>query len=340
MHIPKFGRIALVVATLMAAIAWLPAANAAPAGNLFAAEVDISERTKEAKRDATRRALAEVMIKVSGSRTIAREGNARVLLESAESYVQQFRYTPNGTILLGFDGRKLLNEMRVAGLPVWGSDRPATLMWLAVDYGNGDRQLITADNQGEVRREIETLAASRGIPLVWPLYDSTDRAMVQVADVWGGFDDNIIEASERYGTEAVLVARVARGASGPMYGSWELSIEGVDTNWRGGFGQSINRLADYYAERLSVTRSSGPASRLAMSITGLGNAAAYADAISSVEKLGMVDRLQVVQVNADQVVLDLTVRGDASQLKRALGLNRVLAPDADSSGTLAYRYTR
>ncbi len=340
MHILSTGRAFVLVIAALFCTAWSPTSKAATAGNLFAAEVKISERTKAAKLEATRRALAEVMVKVSGSRSIAREANARILLESAESYVQQFRYTPNGTILLGFDGRKLQNEMRVAGLPVWGSDRPATLMWLAIDYGNGDRRLLTADDQGEIRTEIETLAASRGIPLVWPLYDSTDRALVEVADVWGGFDENIIAASERYGTEAVLVARVSRGASGPMYGSWALSIEGVDTDWRGGFGQSIHRLADYYAERLSVSSSSGPASRLAMSISGLTSAGAYAEAISTVERLGMVDRVQVVQVNASLVVLELTLRGDASQLSRALGLSRLLVPDTDSSGMLAYRYAR
>lgn len=276
LHILRTGPgFVLFIAALLCA-AWSPTVNAAPAGNLFAAEVEISERTKEAKLDATQRALAEVLVKVSGSRLITREANAQVLLESAESYVQQFRYTPNGTILLGFDGRKLQNEMRVAGLPVWGSDRPATLMWLAIDYGNGDRRLLTADDQGEIRTELETLAASRGIPLVWPLYDSTDRALVEVADIWGGFDDNIFDASERYGTEAVLVARVASGASGPMYGTWALSIEGVDTEWRGGFGQSINRLADYYAERLSVISSSGPVSQLVINISGLTNAGAYA----------------------------------------------------------------
>lgn len=63
-------------------------------------------------------------------------------------------------------------------------------------------------------------------------------------------------------------------------------------------------------------------------------------AISTIERLGMVNRVQVVQVIENQVVLELTLRGDASQLSRALGLSRVLKSDADGSSTHAYRYAR
>jgi hypothetical protein len=50
--------------------------------------------------------------------------------------------------------------------------------------------------------------------------------------------------------------------------------------------------------------------------------------------------VQVVQVIDNQVLLELTLRGDAAQLSRALGLSRVLMPDPDGGATLAYRYAR
>ncbi len=340
MHNPHTLRGPVFLVAALICVVVLPASYAAPAGNLFAAEVPIAERTREGKKDATQRALAEVLIKISGSRTVASLQGAQIVLEAASSYVQQFRYTTNGTMLVGFDGRKLQNEMRVAGLPVWSADRPATLVWLAVDNGNGDRQLLAADDQGDIRNEIEALAASRGIPLIWPLYDSIDRSVVEVADVWGGFAENILNASRRYGTEAVLVARVSRGLSGPFYGTWELNIEGDSTNWRGGFAQSVNRLADFYADRLSVSGTAKPATRLPMSIDGLTSAGAYAEAISTVEKLSVVERVEVIQVHGAQVILELTLRGDSNQVSRALGLSRTLEPAPGNPGMLAYRYAR
>ncbi|MEM7083610.1 MAG: DUF2066 domain-containing protein [Pseudomonadota bacterium] len=316
------------------------ASVAAPAGNLFAAEVPISERTQDAQKAAMRQALAVVMVKVSGSRSIARQANAQLILDDAQGFVQQYRYTPNNTLLVAFDGRKLQADMRTAGLPVWGADRPATLVWLAIDRGDGERQLMSAADQGEIRTEIETLAAARGIPLVWPLYDSTDRAQVEVADVWGGFTDNIVEASRRYGTEAVLVARMSQGASGSLYGTWALNLEGEADNWRGNFENSINRLADFYAQRLAVSAADGPATRVPMTISNLTSATAYAEAINTVQKLSAVERIDVVQVMGDRVVLELSLRGDANQVSRALGLSRSLRPDPDSAGTLAYRFGR
>lgn len=316
------------------------AAQAAPAGNLFAAEVPVRERTAEAKEEATRLALAQVLVKVSGSRATPGEGAAQILIEDAQSYVQQFRFTPNGTLLVGFDGRKLQNDMRVAGLPVWGSDRPETLVWLAIDYGNGERRLLAADERSDIRNEVEILAASRGIPLIWPLNDSIDRAAVEVTDVWGGFAENITAASARYGAEGVLVARVSRGPQGEFFGSWELHIEGDSSNWRGGFAQSIDRVANFYADRLAVAASSGPAERLSLSITGLNSAGAYAEALAELEKLSVVDRVKVLQVSGERVMLELVLRGDGGRVSRALGLSRILQPDPDSSGVLTYRYAR
>ncbi|MFK8031171.1 MAG: DUF2066 domain-containing protein [Gammaproteobacteria bacterium] len=341
-NLSLYSRVVFATVLFIAVLSTVPVSLAAPAGNLFAAEVPVSERTSEAKEEATQRALAEVLVKVSGSLSIASEANANLILEDAGSYVQQFRYTSNGTLLVGFDGRKLQSEMRAAGLPVWGADRPSTLVWLAVDYGDGDRRILGADDQGEIRNEIEGHAAARGVPLVWPLNDSTDRATVEATDVWGGFTENITVASRRYGTEGVLVARVSQGPDGPMYGTWDLNIEGDATNWSGNFGDSINRLADFYAERLSVASSSGPATRVAMSIDGLTSAKAYADAISAIEKLSVVESVQVAQVSNQRVVLDLTLRGDTTQVSRALGLSRLFEAetDADNSATLAYRYTR
>lgn len=341
---PGFKRYFVVSALFcLAGIGFSNSAQAATAANIFAAEVAVNERTEDARKLAAAQGLARVMVKVSGDRRIAQNAAAAPLLSNALAYVQQHRFTPNGTILLGFDGRTLQRDMRAAGLPVWRSSRPATLVWLAVDYGNGDRRIIDANEQGEVRTSLETYAAERGIPLVWPLYDSVDRATVEPADVWGGFAENIVNASVRYDADAILVARVSQGSNGSFYGRWELKLDGENSEWQGGLKQSINRLTDFYAARLASPMTSGDPQTVDVLVDGLGSASAYASVLDSIQKLSIVEQAQVVGVFGAQVQLRLKIRGDASQVKRALSFSRVLTPlesAASTDGMLMYRYGR
>lgn len=318
-----------------------PQAAAALAGNLFAAEVSVEDRTAEKKTLAASRALAVVLVKVSGDRNINQQSAAAGLLQRAEEFIQQYRYTPNNTLLVGFDGRLLQQEMRSAGLAVWSADRPATLVWLAIDEGDGERYILSADNHGELRTEIEAVAAERGLALIWPLNDSVDLAVLTAADIWGGYSDKVRQASVRYGADALLVGRIGPGTNGAYYGNWHLQIEGEEQEWRGTVAQSVHKVTDFLAARLAGTAGDQQGARVAMQISGLQDARAYAHALSTLEKLGTVQRVDVLQILDDTVQLQLNLHGDAGQVRRALSFGGVLTPDTrmeSSSSSLYYHY--
>lgn len=327
---------------LLAGLAQGSVASAARTGHLYSAEVPVSEKSAEEKTRAASEALLQVLVKLTGNRRIGQNPVATGMLQTAEDFVQQYRYTPNSTMLFGFDGRNLQEALRQAQLPVWGADRPATLVWLAVDDGAGDRQLLSADDQGEVRSQVETVAAERGIPLVWPLNDSIDRSQVTAADVWGGYSENVDKASMRYGADAILVARISRGSNGAFFGNWHLQLLDEKQEWRGGLNSSVHRLADFYASRLASVAGADGDEMVRMLVSGLENGRAYARVLGAIEKLSTVERVQVLQAVGDTVSLELTLRGDREQLRRLLGFSRVLEvqPQTDASDTLLYRYLR
>ncbi|MBT8131473.1 MAG: DUF2066 domain-containing protein, partial [Gammaproteobacteria bacterium] len=315
---------------------------AALTGNLYSAEVAVLEKSPEEKTRGAALALAEVLVKMSGDRRIAEHPAAAPLLASAEDYVQQFRFTPNDTLLVGFDGRNLQRAMREARLPVWGNDRPATLLWLAVDFGGGERRLLSADDHGEVRTQIEAAAAARGVPLIWPLNDSTDRASLTVADVWGGYSEMVDEASVRYAPDAILVGRISRSSNGSYFGNWHLQLQGEHKEWRDGLGDSVHRLSDYYAVRLASVATTQDNAMVSMLISGLDDGRAYIHALSTLEKLGAIESVQVREARGSTVRVNLKLRGSADQLRRSLGFSRVLVPDneRDSAEFFNYRYAR
>ena len=52
----------------------------------------------------------------------------------------------DNTLWVSFDGEAIERTLREAGQTVWGIDRPLTLVWLAVDWGRGEREVIAADD--------------------------------------------------------------------------------------------------------------------------------------------------------------------------------------------------
>ena len=65
-----------------------------------------------------------------------------------------------------------------------------------------------------VREQIVAAADERGLPIAWPLLDLQDLNAVTCTDVWGGFEDEIVAASARYRSDAVLIGKVRPGTFG------------------------------------------------------------------------------------------------------------------------------
>ncbi|NIN35788.1 MAG: DUF2066 domain-containing protein, partial [Gammaproteobacteria bacterium] len=64
------------------------------------------------------------------------------------------------------------------------------------------------DTDPDFFREIDIRARSRGIVLIYPLFDLLDSSNLRVSDIWGGFDYPVLNASNRYYPDLVLTARV------------------------------------------------------------------------------------------------------------------------------------
>src|SRR5690606_30642667 len=162
--------------------------------------------------------------------------------------------TRRGTL----DGAAIERILRSANVTVWGNDRPLTLVWLAVDWGQGEREIVAAgdapmdaeaalriERNRLLRERVHEAATRRGIPVAFPLLDAEDLQQVNFADVWGGFDDRLLAASHRYGASSVLVGRLRPGAVGGNRWSWHFGPE--QREWSGEPEEVIARLADALA---------------------------------------------------------------------------------------------
>jgi hypothetical protein len=298
---------------------------------------DLYEATVSADRGqaaAFQDAMRQVIVRITGERDGDTAPALADLITSAQRYVQKYRNLPGGKVTIGFDGTKLERVIAAAGRPVWGRERPATLIWLAVDDSGGRRHLIGANDEGDIKADIDAAAASRGLPVIWPALDAADNARVSANDVWSGSIQRLTDAGARYRADAVLIGKLSAG-----YGEWTCIAAGETNQLRGGTTDGLQALADRLADVLAASGAE-PAELASVDVSGVNSLAAYADLISTLEASSLVRTVAVSELAGDRVLLAVSVRGSPDRLRRALATQRkfeLLGPSTDPS-KLILRY--
>ena len=341
------------------------AAWAGEVADLYEAEVPVMGQDEGERVDAVRVALSEVLVRVTGSRDAPSTPALQGALRQPMRYVQQFLYRDlppkappaqqppgNGAapgkspvtsedqytqaLWVTFDPRALNHLLTEAGLPVWGRVRPATLMWLAVE-DRGQRYLLGADMPGDLRDSVRAAARARAVPILLPLLDLQDQMALNFSDVWGDFEDTILNASTRYQGEAVLVGRLFRQDDGKWQSRWTFYQNGGAERWtatgeqgdvvRAGIETAADRLAARFAQVLTV----GGGGSVDMVVSDINSLDDYARAMRYLNGLDPVRSLTVARVAGNAVTFRVTVRGSVDSLVRTIGFGGALAPVAANS---------
>lgn len=306
-------------------------AHAAQAPGIYQAEAPVQTQAEGERDAAFKAALENVLIKVTGNRAVMNEPAAKDLALSASHYVQQYGYRERAPMMMWvkFDSAALQAALTQAGLPVWVDERPAVLIWLAVQHQN-HRYLIDEDSRKGARQIIQNVAIERGLPMLLPLLDIEDRLKVGVADVLGGFDEAIIEASMRYGADAVAIAAVTR-FNGAWRAEWRLNYSGKLFNWSfdgvslaAVLKRGMNAMADTLSQRLAVVESIGALGGLQVSVEGVNTLEDYARLQRYFANLSLLQGYRLVLAQPNHTVYQVRLSGDASDVGRVIALGDVL----------------
>ncbi len=124
---------------------WPGASMAARVDDLYSADVSVQDRSEEAREAALEDAMRMVLVRVTGSPQAAARSELEPLIERSASFVQAYRYmrgNANLRLSVSFDGQAVQEAAAASGVPVWGPERPRLLVWLAIDYGGGQRLIV------------------------------------------------------------------------------------------------------------------------------------------------------------------------------------------------------
>jgi hypothetical protein len=302
---------------LLCACVLAPAAHAVIVSGLYDAAVPVADRSEAVRNQGFAAALAVVAVRVSGSRDAA--GRLSTALGNARRYVQRFTYSDGGLLQVGFDSTAVDQALVDAGLPLWGRERPATLIYLA-DNSSG---------AGAERTALENAARLRGLPLVWPALSSEDQSLLQQAPGDGAAMDTLLA---RYGANAALVGRSSHNPGEGAAMRWTLQFEGASNTAQGSIEDGIDLAATAFARTFAARP--GSASEVLVDVGNIRTLKSYAETLNYLEGLTLVRAVSVDRVQGDTVSFRLAVRADARTLRRAIGLGRKLIPDRAQSGEL------
>ena len=338
---------ALCIGLLMSGNTW-----AAVIKGLYEAQRVVANQGDEERGKALRDGLSEVLVRITGNENAASDEGIRKAFNDPLTLVRQYRYErfeiqPGAwglSIRMVFDPAAVDARLQANDLPLWGRERPASLVWLAVE--DGRRRWVSTEDGGVYLQVLSDAAMRRGIPLLFPLLDLEERRSVAVSDVWGGFSDTVFQASQRYGTPSVVLIRLRQRTEG-WEAHWTQQAFGEVRAWEthGDLEQTlnagVNHLADDLARRFVIA--GGVVTDVRLDVDAIHDLAGYGRLMAYLRGLSPILALRVMSLSDKRLQLSARVRGGAAALEPVIGLDTVLSPVADvanadaSDGTLRYR---
>lgn len=328
----------------------VPALHAEEALGPYDAEVPVQGQGAAEREDALRRALAEVLTRLTGN-----DGEALAqapfsgLLQEPSRYVQQYRYlAPEEGVSAGdgqrlwvrFDGPALEQEIRAVGVPGRERGQSQVLVWLVVHEGDRPR-LMVAQSTADAAVRLDAAARRRGLPLLWPRLEWGDQEWAEA--IWRGELEAVLEASTRYQPEAVLVGRMDEAGPGGWSARWSLNQPGLAEEWsaQGGLDEVVASGVDGAAVVLATRLAAGAGILrqvgVMLQVSGIDTLEEYVRTLRYLEGLGQVAQVQVAQVEDSGVIFRLDVHGGQPVLERAIAQGDTLEAIVVAPGTAGMR---
>jgi hypothetical protein len=351
---------------LLISVFCISSANAVPIQGLYSAEIKLPVTQSEAQmlNEAFGLAAEDVLIKVSGDKNAITGDLLEQAKKKAPTWVAQHSVASLSELLPSDDGLVPGKQVKVTfyqesidgflsqnNLPVWGDNRPSVLVWL-VNENKGVRVLSGSKEPSEALNRLAQSANKIGVPIYAPLLDDVDKRSLATSDVWGFFEDNIMNASKRYQTDSVAALRISNYA-GQIAGNLLVLLKNGETERFVLRGENLNDLIDQassdlakvFSSRYASVRNGGSASKINVQVVGVTNYSIMNKVQSYLESIGVVRDVMLVQVNGNKVEFSIEIDGDKQKLFNSISLSRLLinaplnALDPDANRVASYQYS-
>jgi hypothetical protein len=327
----------------------LSAGVGADSGRLYVGEAAIADASEAGTRSELR-ALDEVLQRLTGQlnhsmvEQLAVQPSDLSPLILSRQVVRRALLQPDGQTIdvlrqqVNFDPEAIDQLLRDRAVPVWGRERPALLLWVAVD----DEQGVRLADSRQVDAMVSELARRYGLTVIQPLGDAIDLAQVSITDIRGGFVEAAQDSMMRYGAGVVVMLDLRQEGS-----TWLARLfwrhDGRDFSQTFpaiskavAMDQVLASLLQSLAERYAMIDDGLADGERRVLISGVREQVHYREVMAHLTQLSAVESLRLVAADGDTIELVVRVRG--SRFEQVLALGGVLSvEDLSADGTLRLR---
>jgi hypothetical protein len=319
----------------------LPAA-AVTVEDLFTVELAVADQTTSLRLESFSEAFKQVIVKVSGSDEALRSPAFKRPIAGSARYVKQFRYINRslsddeeieaGRLYLRIDFNQQLIEslLRENNFPIWGRERPSSLLVISYDV-NENIKLVADDTTPDLIEALDLAASIHAVPVLFPLMDLEDIALVRISDIVSRQYDNIDTMAMRYAPDALLVGQIIGRSGEGWQGDWEVRFAEQIFKWKFKasskqtvIDQVIRHLAKILALEYALEDHRRVDQALLLSVSALNGIESLIVVQNYLQSLSVVDSVRVAMINKDVITYRLKLRNDPEDLQRLIDFGEIL----------------
>ncbi len=280
---------------------------------------------------------------------------------STEKITVNGKTTPAIGLQLNYEPQAIEQLLRQAQLPLWPATRPKVLVWLVAKDQAGLRLVLDAADL----QAMQLQAQYRGLPLSFPKMDdglslsandlwTLDIEKIKAASLRYKVDAILVgrytpyslgpipsagaSSTEAAGDDADLISSSATSpdaadGAGPWLGDWQLlhansnqAFVDETPDVKGLFTSAVDRAADYFANQYAIVPTSQGSQTIMLRVSNIASFGEFKQSQAYLDDLAMVQRMEVVKINAEGMLVRLTTQGDVKLLMSTLALGGRLAP--------------
>ncbi len=305
---------------------------------LYDVTVAVNSQSQRDLNKAGKVALLEVFTRVTGSDEWVNTPALDDASRNAKRYLKKYSYSRQDDeegaeqllVTLEFEEGLVNQVLRNAGLPIWSANRPSVLLlWVVLD--KGQRSIVSAASQPELVAALQRHATRRGVVIKLPLMDLEDNIAVSANDLWNMDIQRAHIAAQRYGADSLLVGRASHLTNGKWLGNWQyrlnendIAIDSSGDDVDSYIAAAIDAVARQQASAYAIAPVRIAEQGVLMRLENIKDFRDYARVISYLEALAAIQHANVVAIEGDEIIVQLTAEGQLSQLRQALALDNVL----------------
>ncbi len=262
------------------------------------------------------------LVRATGRREAALDPVFASLIGGASTYVKAYASGPHGESQVVFDSTAVERAIAAAGRAVWERERPFTLVVLS--------PAPARPVEDAARSSLEQVAMERGLPITLVPLAVTDANGAELGR------DALLQVAQRYGGDAVLVGRGDPSVAGAPL-QWTLYTDFASESWTGPLAAGIDGAVDDLAPAQGGSLAQTEADAI-VQIDGLTSLSDYAVVERMLEGMPGARRANIVEASGSSAAFNVTVRGGAEAIDRALSGSGRFVRSAASGSRPVFQY--